>query len=473
MTTRELERSVTRRTATADVAVPVVIALVVLILGALRVGDRSLWADELFTLDFVLRPIVKVIADLQHEAAMGPYYLVLVVWTRFGDSASWLRMFSVVGAAATAVATYELVRQNLGRRVALVSVVGLVCNPVFVRNATELRAYSWMMFATVLTTALVLRVSSRPDSTWTLVGFGIGAGVLIALNIFCVFFVAVQLGWAVLQSRPRDRARIALIVSASIAAVLIPFLPAYATSDQVTWIPPLSLDQVRSVAVDSLGGNVWLVVLLLGTVCSVAMLASGRGSHRARSLVVLAIASSTAFSAGLLVLAVFRPVLVSRYLSPMVPLVVIAASYGLVVGLATFTDRGSMGRSVLSAALVAFYLIGFPGSPFRDPVYGEDFRSVGQFLSSHVEPGDAVVLHPSWLLRGVEYYWRPNTDVIAWDADQGRLLTTKEQNAQSKEYCRVFSVDRQPPVREPDPDASVRRFMGRFGWLTITRIDRC
>ena len=56
MTTRELERSVSDRTTRADVAVPIVITLVVLIVGALRVGDRSLWGDELFPLDFLVRP---------------------------------------------------------------------------------------------------------------------------------------------------------------------------------------------------------------------------------------------------------------------------------------------------------------------------------------------------------------------------------------------------------------------------------
>src|SRR5690349_20340136 len=100
-------------------------------------------------------------------------------------------MFSVLGSVATAIATYELARRTFGRRIALVAVIGLVCNPVFVFFMTELRAYSWTMFATVVTPALVLRLRSRPDSAVALEAYALAAGVLIALSIFCIFVVAV------------------------------------------------------------------------------------------------------------------------------------------------------------------------------------------------------------------------------------------------------------------------------------------
>ena len=463
----------TRRGGRVQVAAPILIALVVLIVGVVRLRDhRSLWGDEFFTRQFVQRSLPEVVGHLRDEAGMGPYYLAMWVWARF-DGVSWLRLFSVIGAAATAVATYELALRALGRRIAVVCAVGLLCNPVFVTYATELRTYSWLMFMSVLTTALVLRVSSQP-SRQRLVAYGLAAGTLIALSIFCTFIVAVQFGWAVVQTDRRARSRVALTAGIAMALVVVPFLPAYATSNQLDWVPKLTLDQVRRVPVQALGGSWWFALLVLGTVCSVALLAAGRASPRARSLLFLVIASPTAMTAGLVLVSVFRPAMVERYLVPTIPLFVIAASYGLVVVLATISDRGPTGRSVLAGVLIIVYLLSFHGSPFRDPTRGEDFRSAGRYLKDHVRPGDAVMLRPSWLYEGITFYWHPNADVIAWDAR--RPVSTKEANAAAKAYCRVFRVDRPglPASAKANLDATGVRYRSLWlNWLTVTEIEQC
>src|SRR6516165_11426228 len=141
-------------------------AAVTAALGLYQIGVPMLWRDELATWSASGRSLTQLYAMLHHvDAVLGVYYFGLHLWMAvFGDSATAMRLPSVI-AMAGAAAIVALIGRRLGGRAAgLASGLVFAVIPSVSRYAQEARPYAFAMFFAALATLMFLRAMERP--TW-------------------------------------------------------------------------------------------------------------------------------------------------------------------------------------------------------------------------------------------------------------------------------------------------------------------
>ncbi|MEI6400918.1 MAG: hypothetical protein WCP59_01915 [Actinomycetota bacterium] len=388
-------------TTRADRLVVGAVGAITLLLGAIRVGDQAFWYDEVFTSIAVDQPFGALLRQLRTEAGMYGFYLGLWAWRRLGDAEWWLRMFSVVGAAVAVAGVWLLAVRIGGRRVAALSVIALWCNPFFLRNLTELRAYSWTMCLAVLVTLAVLRFRDAPSSARAVV-WGAGVGVMLGLLAFTVSVVIAQVvvSWRWLFARV-NRGR--LLAATAVGTIcFLPALPALLASNQLDWIKPASAALVVRRTMEALGGGSWAVAVTGGFALLVVPRVRRSAAARDGWALLVCVVQTAAVPLVLLVLCLLQPLFLTRYLTPMLPFALITAVTGY-VAVAEAYQRHLI--PVVAAALVGLSFIGFPGSVTVDDRRIEDMRSVAERVGENFQQSDIVVFDPPRLSYSFEYYW--------------------------------------------------------------------
>jgi mannosyltransferase len=200
------QQATPRRPAMANLtwAAPVVVTAA---LGLLDIGVPQLWRDELASWSAATRTLPQLWAMVHSiDAVLGLYYLGLHLWMAvFGDSATAMRLPSVIAMAAAA-GVVALIGRRLGGRLAGVA-SGLVFAliPSVSRYAQEARPYAFAMFFAALATLMFLRAMERP--TWFRWGIyavvlaAVGAANLVALTV-CAGHLTILL-WDFLQRTVR------------------------------------------------------------------------------------------------------------------------------------------------------------------------------------------------------------------------------------------------------------------------------
>ncbi len=163
-----------------------------------------------------------------------------------------------------------------------------------------------------------------------------------------------------------------------LAAVPLAFFVLFEDSGQVDWIPALSPDLVGDVIGALAGGSLALVaVLIVGVVLALARRrdrwSSGRLLLAAWLLVPIAAA---------IVISIWKPLLVPRYLIVVVPPLTLLASDGLL------RIRPRVAAVVVLAGALALSI--GPLAARADDI-GEDWRGAAGWVASVAKPGDRVV----------------------------------------------------------------------------------
>ena len=391
-------------------------------------------------------------------------------WAHFGDSEWWLRLWSVVGGALALAAVYLLAVRFIERRVAIAATVLLFCNSAFMYYLTELRAYSWVMCCAVVTIILFVRFRTEP-TTKNAVLWGASVGLMLGLLVFTAGLVVAQAAftWPLWKDR---LARRRVVLAAGVAlAVLSPFIPALATSDQVNWIQPTTFHIFIVNICGAIGGTRWTIVLGLG---NVALLASFRvkALRRPHDLALQVTgAGLVALPTMLLLISFVQPAFISRYLTSMAPLAMLGAIAGylrVAAALPLSVTQRRAGIVLAAAVVVVGVLAGFSADISRP----EDMRAPARLLSSHVAPGDAVVFNAELIDKSVRYYWTPVGTVFAQDLP-GHVYSEATQPG----FCHVWYYYRMSPAEllqwigrsESDPNVVVEGFFG----YSVAEVELC
>lgn len=437
-------------------AAAVGLAGVVVAWGATRCGDGRFWLDEAYTAAIAHQPLGSVVDRLGHEGGMGPYYFALWAWAHLGTSEWWLRLVSVAGGAAAVAAVFLFTARTVGRRAAAMAVALMVCNPFFLYYFTELRAYTWSMFAAVAATWAFVRLRERP-TIGRAVGYGIAAGMSLALLAFSVGLVVAH----ALCSRRLLRSaegRRALGVAAGVTAVVFaPWVKALVTSDQLDWIAPTNLHRTITTIVDALGGRPWVFAFAGGMVLLAAQaVAHRRRPHPSTDVVAVVLAGCVAVPLTLVALSVATPLLLARYMAPLLPLAAIAAAAGL-VGTLDAVVAARPWRIAAVAAAIGGCAVAAPGSPFTDVPRPEDLYGPAAQLAREVRPGDGVTFGEPLEALAMGWYWRSPADPAG-------------------DPCRTWVVSRDVGVLEAAtavaPTGAAVTVTGYDGWGVVL-IDAC
>ncbi|MFG1950230.1 glycosyltransferase family 39 protein [Micromonospora sp. NPDC048830] len=426
--------------------VPALLTLAVTLTG---VNGAQPWRDELATWSAATRSpagLARMAGTI--DAGTVPYYLLMHGWLALtGDSATALRLPSVLAMAGAAGLTAVLGERLLGQRAGLAGGLLFAAVPGTSRYAQEARPYAFVALFAVLATLLLVRALDRPGwrawAAYAAAVTALGLAHLVALGLLAAHAVAV-LARRVRGAAPRagaahsraratpsraaddpasrpaddpaadDPARAAhsragpagrrgrplrgwLTALAPAAAVLAPLalLSAGQRGRQLDWVDPARLADLAA-----LPGALARAGAVGGLLLGLAVLGAVRAGRRALLPAAgVALPTLLLFVAGLA-----APVWVPRYLFFTVPFACLLAG----AALATVTLPAT------SAVVLLAALLGLPDqaalrrSHEWPPGALVDYRGAARVVEEGRRPGDAVVFSPrdGWLFLdlGTRYH---------------------------------------------------------------------
>ncbi|MGC4817479.1 glycosyltransferase family 39 protein [Micromonospora sp. DT63] len=429
---------------------PALLTLAVTVTG---LGSAQLWRDELATWSAATRSpgdLVRLAGTI--DAATGPYYLLMHVWsTVVGDSTIALRIPAVVAMTVAAGLLAVLGARLVDRRAGLFAGLLFAVLPGTSRYGQEARPYALATMLAMLATVLLVTALRRPSwARWA--GYAVAVAALglihlVALTVLAAHALVVLIAWwrgpaeagvtspdrptaspdrvaaspnhlTASRDRPaveRDRRVWRWLVAVLPAALLAgPLLLKARTqqSRQLNWVHLARLDDLTA-----LPGGVAQSSVVGGLLVGVAALGAARLGRRALlpvSAVLLPVL--LLFAAGTVV-----PLWVPRYLVFVVPFACLLAG----AALAAVTAPAAVVVVVLAA------LLGLPDQtalrrthewPRSAPV---DYAGAARVIADGQRPGDAVVYSPrhSWLFLdlGIDYHLDdPPRDVLVTEDEVRR-----------------------------------------------------
>lgn len=362
-----------------------------------RLGENSLWLDEAVSIsiaDASLSHFWKVVTGSDMNQVL--YYLALRPWLAFGDSEGIVRGLSVVWAVATIPVVYLLARRLIGQYPALVAASFTAANAFLLRYAQEARGYTLLVFATSLSTLLLVEAVRR-DRRALWIGYGLVAGVSLYVHFFASLTLLahlVSLAWAPKVRRAHLGLAAGVTVAVGLPAAV--YVVRHLGAGQIAWIPVPTLETVRR-ALQGLAGAEWFLPALLVYGLAVVGACAAVATRRAWPAALLVLSFAVPIVLSVTVSVLVKPVFMPQYvIATIVPLVIMAA-WGI-----------SALRSRLVAVAAAMIVLGISLGSLSG-VYGqprEDWRSTTAAVIEAADEGGHVVILAGYSRIPFEYYVR-------------------------------------------------------------------
>lgn len=349
-------------------------ALLTMALCVIGLTGPGLWADELATWGITTVSWPELWHQLEGtDATIGPYYVLMRVWTTvFGDSDLSLRLPSVL-AMAGAAAVIGLIGNRLGsHRIGLLAGLTFAILPITTRFGQEARPYALATLAAAVATLLLIRL---------LEGFTLGIALAYAaavtalglMHLVALLMLAAH-GLAVLLLKRKLLWRWA----PSAFAGLIPLIPIVLIGrrqqgTQIGWIPFTDLHQIQAYGLEFFGGAlIGGAVIALGA----AAVSRERGAVVAITLGVVPVAL-------LMALGSVAHLWQQRY--------VLYTVVGWVVLVGILLAKRGLVAVVATMATLA--VLALPGHfEVRKPSFRyQDTKAVVALIERDYQPGDGIV----------------------------------------------------------------------------------
>ncbi|MER7581668.1 glycosyltransferase family 39 protein [Kitasatospora sp. NPDC097691] len=427
-------------------------AVVMLAVGAYRLGTPDLWRDEIATSTVATRSPGDLLRLLQHiDASNGAYYLLMHGWTAvFGDSTVALRIPSVLAMAGAAAFVALTARRLFGGRVAAIGAGLLFAVPPLVsRYAQEARSYALVTCAIAAATYFLLRALDRPSwRRWAPYCAAMalaGTGHLVSFST--VAGQAALVGLHLWRTREATDRRLLWQHPLAVAVAAVPVLPVVllgsSQSDrQLGWIATPSLRGLARFGEHLFGSDLVFYAFVLLAVPALAL--PGR---RLQAWQVLLLAELPVVSVWLVSRLGDTSYFLDRYLLFTVPAWAvlagggIGAAYGAV---AAVVRRGpAPGRAVAVAGVLAVGLLAVPAVaalPEQPAIRyvgshtgsEEPFKAAARTIAAGYRSGDGMAAplgNQSWAMvwPGVSHYLpsdvHPYPVFVAQSADDAEDLS--------------------------------------------------
>jgi uncharacterized membrane protein len=220
--------------------------IVAAVLRLFRLGQNSLWIDELASLQVALLPLGQIPAAALHGSAFEPpvYFWLLHGTVDLLGTSDWaLRAPSALAGILTVPVAWLLVRELTARAGAATVVAFLVAtNPLHVWYSQEARPYALALLLG-LASLLALRRALRGGRSAAWTGYAVLGALAILCHLTSIVIPAVGGLWVVLDARRRKTVVPFLAASAVLLLLIAPFLLAVVQSIQPgsTGSPPRPL----------------------------------------------------------------------------------------------------------------------------------------------------------------------------------------------------------------------------------------
>jgi uncharacterized membrane protein len=464
-------------------AIPAGIFLCALLPRMIDLGRRPFWLDEVFTMQRASLPRAALVHDSFANHHMPSFFLLLHAFVPLGDPQFWLRVPSAAFGALAVMLVYLIGREIAGRNAGLMAALVLGLSPTALAFSQEARSYTMEMSLILVALlgiaklAMNIPAASRPLRDWGAAGAArAGWALFVAGSVAALDVLGDGLPWvltanliaAVLIRQSSDRWQLAknfLLADAAIAALTAPLYIIMAKTqasgfiDSVMWIPPLSTSRVwydvASIYLMRVADSVTfrlmdvptpMAVMWLIDAGLIAAVALGFWRLRRRPALLAAIGLSFAvLPASLLLISLWRPVLLPRYMlwsaAPFAVAAGIGASYML--------DLLKPGRRAFAVAAAAV-LLAVNLLPYYNAETKPRWDIAAQMLAREMAPGDVLYLTDLGALPILKMYLPPGAQTYVLQDSDGDLNHAREAQLQGKRVWAVIGHAGQGPNTAPE-----------------------
>ena len=377
------------------------------------ITNEGLWYDESYTGSLVGQSFSSIIHVTGGDNHPPLYYLALRVFTlMLGNTVFTLRLFSVIGALALAALGIGPVQRALGGRVGFIYTVLILAMPITIAMAQEARMYTWAAF---LVTGSALYGyfgwldGKRKD--WILFGIFTAAA---AYTHYYSLLAAALLGVILLAAMIAGKRRLDpfLYTVGAVTLLYIPWLIKLAGAigrvKGSYWIPPVTGKVIGQVftypfsnkffnpvlpALPAIGFVIALIVIGLGMATQIWK----RDKGALMALIALAVYLLTIVT-GIAASWLIRPVLVERYMVPVLGLFIMALAYG----------AAGLDWKLTPSVVAVILILAISGAQIRHTLsnrFNGPMREAVETLE--VQPGD-IFLHTDEHTIGTFSYYYPD-----------------------------------------------------------------
>jgi len=438
--------------------------LALLLLAAIlrfqAIGEKSLWLDEIMTVQKASMPYGRMIAAIkQHDAHPPLFQTVEWLWLLLGHGDGFARIPSAIAGVASVWLVYLIARRLLSRRAALIAAALMTVSYFHIYYSQEARLHSLVVAIVLAQTYVLIRIlHQRGKARW---GWW-AAYCLIALAslytyALCILTIA-ALGLAyIILAWKRRRIQLAHFIIAHLLIALV-FLPWYPTLRRTTarvrasvkalgdeQPPPTVEDALDGTAAWALGPLPWRSVRPTGAAVGGALIAvAGAGllirrpKRPAKILAVLFLLPLIAY--------ILMPIpRVQRY----DPKHLVFLQPVLIIALAGFRLPFRRSRSGAAVASLAVSLVALNIWLLAD-FYSKDFQkenwpAVVRDVRSRWRDGDALLFNPELMGAAFEYYLPQNERALA----RQRALLGAPLNPEIRRRIRLQYPQRKIPPLSP------------------------
>lgn len=371
-------------------------------------GDKSLWLDEAVSLRLSAIDLPEILAN-GSDPHPPLYYLLLHFWLVWGRTELVLRLPSAIVGALSVPLLYKAGKDLLGERVGVIAAFLLAVAPLHIWYSQEARMYSMVTFWGIASVFFLIRAVIRGGSLYW-IGYMVAllAGLytdysmlmLVALEAISLlalsrrFYLTPARWWAWLGTQ------VVLVVG------FLPWWPRLIETvrNAAGFHALIRLRFLRSdlVAETSNGEAVrWLIggIALVALAAALTAIWIRRGP---RSSISVALWTLLPYSLLTALSGLSQGNSIKRLLVILIPYVFLAVAQGM--------DRLKGYRSLAIVSGLALALF-FTGTNYF-VVQKENWRDAATVVQEMEQPGDVVLMHPSYASIPFQYYYRGRSAVV-------------------------------------------------------------
>jgi mannosyltransferase len=390
------------------------IVLLALAVRLVRLGETSLWIDEIWSIRIAGLPWKTFFWTVRNQDPnMSVYYALLHVWLLFGQSEFAARALSVAAGVATIPALYALGVRLFDRKVALIASALLAVNAFHVQWSQETRSYALLVLLMTLS-YLYLTKSIERMSAKTGVLYVLTTSLALYAHIYAGLVCVAQAASLLFLGRRRPRWSSMFVLGVGVTMLSLPVVAFILERAKHPWMPLDWLvkptvhglyDKFYSFAgnanfPESTGGQLILAaysILCLIAVISLVLLYRKSGSSVQTWGTMVALLWLLVPMAMALLISLVQPMFMNRYLLMTVPAMALLAAKGI---------RVIRPASLSVCSLIVVLSLGAARLPpyYQHRASFQEWKTVTQHVITHAQPGDGVifVIAPGRLL--FEYY---------------------------------------------------------------------
>lgn len=338
------------------------LVVVSILLYLLLAIDCSVWADEAYTMVMIKHSFSEIVKITAADVHPPLYYILLKIFLiPFGDSLFMAEVFSIVPFVLILAVGGIQLKKLFNTKIAVLFMALFFLYPYTMTYASEIRMYSLAAFFVFMTALYAFR--SWCCGRWLDWGLCAVFGVCSAYtHYYAMASVGIIYGLLFLAIVIGKKQRIGKWFSMMIFTIVL-YLPwlkyftqqlSYKVNHEY-WIPPITVKTLMSYVCDIFSSKgVSAFVLYAGSCYAVAFIYILLKKNRKDILIAL---SALAVPCGTILIGivasvVVRPVFVSRYCIPSVPLLVFFMSFVM----------GKMSGDILPSVFITVFLIGGIGN---------------------------------------------------------------------------------------------------------------